>query len=39
MSAKYSRGHLENIKQPQSDIDATGFNLDEYLTTEFPQLR
>ena len=39
MSKKYSTGYLEKVKQPPSDIDATGFNLDEYLNTEFPQLR
>lgn len=39
MTKKFATGHLEKIRQPQSDIDATGFNLDEYLNTEFPQLR
>ena len=39
ISVKYSRGHLEKVKQPQSDIDVTGFSLDNYLETEFPQLR
>jgi len=39
ISKKLATGELEKVKQPQNDIDATGFNLDEYLNTEFPQLR
>ena len=39
ISKKYATGHLDKVKQPLSDIIATGFNLEEYLNTEFPQLR
>lgn len=33
ISRKLARGELEKMKQPLSDIEATGFNLDEYLNT------
>lgn len=31
ISKMYSNGSLDKIKQPESDILATGFNLDEYI--------
>lgn len=33
ISKKLVTGQLEKVKQPQSDIDATGFSLEQYLET------
>lgn len=33
ITKKYTNGHLDKVKQPLSDIIASGFNLEEYLNT------
>jgi len=36
---KASRGHLKDIRQPRKDIEKDGIDLDEYLESEFQQLK